>query len=469
MQDRLHHFQPPFGEGARQRLLGNHALGDVTEHDHAAPDPADLVEQGPRAHPDVHPVRPVPVADEQVLFVHRLAAVDGADQRQILGSHGGLPIRIVGAVLFRPLVLRSVGDAQADDLLGRRIHVQELALGIGDHDAVVDALERGIDELVPIAQLRHRQRQLRFRLLLAGDVAEHDDAAAAAVHIRGQGAAVDADVDAVLPLLVADEQLDLVGRIALDGAHQGQPFRGHVGLPIGIEDPVALGPLLGRRVQHADADDLLGAGIEQRELARAVGDHHPVADAAEDGGHELRLGVLLEDRLLRCGLRLPQCGDLLSQPGLRRALLALARMPGAGGGDGQVQLPRVERPQHVAERVARRGPLQQLAAGAAGQVDHRHVEPAAEQLAYRYAGDLAVQAEVHQRQVGPRVAGRCHGLSPARNHAAHRVPQAVQALGQVRGAALIGVDNQNFHGGHRGPATRGRPLLSAATILRAHS
>ena len=303
-------LQPSLGEGTRQRLFGQQALGDVAENDHAAPDPADLVEQRPGAHPDIHAVRPVPVADEHVLLVDRLAAMNGADQRQVLRFHGCFPVGMIGAVSLGPLVLRPIRCAHADDLFRAGIHVEELPLFVGDDDAVADALERRIDELVLIAQLRHRLRQLRVRLLLAGDVAEHDHAAAVPIHVCLQRTPADADMHAVRPFLVAYEQLDLVGCLAPHGPHQRQPFRWHVGRFVGIEDAVSLGPLFGRQVQHTDADDLFGAGIEQGESAVGVGDHNAVADAAENGLHEAGLFLLPGERPFQLGFRLLELGDV---------------------------------------------------------------------------------------------------------------------------------------------------------------
>ena len=209
-----------------------------------------------------------------------------------------------------PLILRPVGGAHADDLLGGGIHVQELTFRVGDHDAVADALERGVHELVLVTQLRHRLRQLRVRLLLPGDVAEHDHAAGVRAPMPVQRPPADADEHPVRPLVVADEQLDLVRGLAPYGAHQGKLLGRYAGLPVGMEHAVRLRPLLGLQIQLAEAEDLLGAGAAQGESSVGVGDHHAVADAGEDGLHELHLLSVPDDRLVQLGLRPLQRGDV---------------------------------------------------------------------------------------------------------------------------------------------------------------
>ena len=431
VQDRIDDLQPPFGECQRQRLIGEHPLGHVAEHDHPAPDPADAVEQRSRAHPDVHARRPVVVADEHVLLIDRLAAMDGPDQRQILADHRCFPIGMKGAVGCRPLVLRPFGAAHADDLLGGGVHVEEFTGGVGDHDAVADAPERGVHEIALIAQLQYRALKLGIRPLLPGDVAEHDRGPVRFAPFSGQRSAADAHVHALRLLLIANEQLGVVGGPALQGRQQRILLRRDNGLHVGLKDSAPFGPVPNVRVQQMVVADPLRAGVgEQRRQVFADG-NHPLAHAVEDRLHE--------------DVELFQAVGVALHTALRLAQRAFPRMPDERGFDGHPQLRLRERPHHVPERVARRRPLHQFLRGRVTFFEHVHhgnVEAAAKSFGYVRAGDLAGESDVDQGQVGTRLRGFRHGPAPAGSRGAHRISQAGQAAFQVRGAGVIAVDNQ---------------------------
>ena len=428
VHDGVDDLQAAFRERLRQRFRRERPRRHVTEYDHPALDAADIVQQRSGAHPDVDPVRALRVANEDVLLVDRLALVDGAQEGKFLGRDRRFPIRVVGAVVLRPLIRRPVRNAHADDLLGGGIHVQEVAVRVGHHDAVADAPERGVDQIVLIAQLGHGLAELLSSRLLLGDVAIHDHAAAGVGFIAAQRPAADADEHPVGLVLVADEQLDVIGRLAVDGALQREVAGFDAGGAVRQESAVRRRPLLGVH-QLADADDPFRARVEHAERAARVGHHHRVADAVEDRLHEVR--ALLE----------------LPQPlfGLQRALGAFACVHGQGDRDGQLKLRLTERRLQTAERTAVRHQLQHVSGGRLGRIGDQHdgyVVLAAEQLRRAPAGRRRLECERDQHQIRLGLLRHRERLLRARHYPAHLVSDVAQTLRQP-GAAVTAVDNQN--------------------------
>ena len=185
VENGIHYLQPPLCKCLRQRLLGEHALGNVAEDHHATPDSTEIVEQRPSTHPDVHAVRLVVVAYEYIHVIHRLTLAEDVEEWQIPHSHGRFPIGIEETVSLDPLLRRSVRYyVHTDDLFGRGIYVEGLPRYIGDDDAVADTVEHGFHQLALLAQFFYRFVQFRSCLFLSGDVAENNHAAAMPSYIR---------------------------------------------------------------------------------------------------------------------------------------------------------------------------------------------------------------------------------------------------------------------------------------------
>src|SRR5439155_17399400 len=123
-----------------------------------------------------------------------------------------------------------VGVGAADALDGV---LEPEALGEGAVDAREATLRiLEVDGVGEVVHERLEEEALEAEALVGafarGDVAEDDDAAAHLAALVAQGPSGDADEDAVGHVLVADEQLDLVGLLAAQGAGERQ-VKGRVG------------------------------------------------------------------------------------------------------------------------------------------------------------------------------------------------------------------------------------------------
>ena len=265
--------------------------------------PAGAGTEPSRAHPDVHAV--VRLAGyEDVLVVDGFAIENGPGHGQVFVLDGRHPIRVEELPRLVCPVTRTPGGVGFDDSFGPGVHVQVLPVGVGDDDAFADAVESGFHQIVLILQLRHRLAQPFLGPLAVGDVLEKHDAAGAA-DVPVQGLPADLDVDPVGFLLVADEHFHGFHGPALHGAHERNLVGGDAGFPVRVEDAVGIRPRVRRHVQHPDADDAFGAGIEQHEFPRGVGHDHAVADAVEYGFHEIGLVLGFPQRLRQLVFRQP--------------------------------------------------------------------------------------------------------------------------------------------------------------------
>ena len=148
-------------EGGRvlhaQDVLGPAVQGDVAEDRDRARLHAVLVLHRPRHAAQVAP--PARRRPDAQLRVVDLGSVQRAHERQVAHRVGRDPVQLEDLVQVRPLPLRPVQDAGADDLLARPVDEAQPPAGVREHHALAHALQ-------------HRAQHVRLLLqLLAGRVA----------------------------------------------------------------------------------------------------------------------------------------------------------------------------------------------------------------------------------------------------------------------------------------------------------
>ncbi len=411
--------------------------------------PVNVCLQRPPADADINAVRLLLVADEQLDLVGCLAP-HGAHQGQPFRWHVGRFIGIKDTVSLGPLFGRQIQHTDADNLFGAGIEEREFPLGVGDHHAVADAAENGLHEAGLFLLPGERPFQLGFRLLEPGDVTGDDHAPFNNTCFSYQGSTAYVDMNAVRILLVAYEQLDVVRGLAVYGKPQRVPMLPNGRLSIGLKNTVFVSPFMDVSLQLTGSDHLLRIRVEDHGHAVPTDGEHGLAHAVEYGLHKL-------DEIF-------QFVNGSVQPDPRFSMPAFPPVPGDGGLNVQVQLHHFERPQHVAERVGRPRPSQQVRIGIVGQVNHGNLEPAADPLPRFRAREFPFQPEVNQGQVGSRGLGTFHGPAAAGNRDAHRISQGFQAFFDVSGAGFIVVDDQYLRVGQPVRVLSGRPTGADVSV-----
>ena len=308
MEDRVHHLQPALGEGSRQRLVRAPLRGHVADRRHAAPPAAVGVEQRPASGPDDRPFRHETVPDQDVPILGE-PAENRPHDRQLSRRQRRVPFRIEATVRDARLVAVPHHDPlqvvhpdpfarfQIDYRGGGRIDVDQVALRVGNEDAVRNRLERGLHQLGLVAQIVQRAPQRSLRFLPGSEVGEHDDAALNAA-VRGPerpGAGIDGH--ALRPPRVANHHFRVVQRLTAHRAHQRHLVGRSGRRAVRQEDAVVLRPLFGRHLDDVPADDVLGGRVEGDEVAVDVGRDDAGAQAVEDRVHQVRLALKTRDRV----------------------------------------------------------------------------------------------------------------------------------------------------------------------------
>ena len=138
-----------------------------------------------------------------------------------------------------------------------------------------------------------------------GDIAENDHTASQYSIIANRPAR-DRDHHRLRIPGISHKQLHLIARLAANRLGQRDFIDRIQSLPVGIEQPIAIGPLFGRRIGRSQTDELLGGRVEHDEFALRVGHDHALADVVEDAPQNLSL-------FAQRGVRLGQLLALLSQ------------------------------------------------------------------------------------------------------------------------------------------------------------
>lgn len=143
------------------------------------------------------------------------------------------------------------------------------------------------------------------------NVAENDYAAPDPAETVEQRPSTHPDIHAGRPVLVANEHIHFIHRLAVaDDAEERQILHSHGCFSIGIEEAVSLDPLLWGTIRYVHANDLFGSGIYVEGLPRYIGDDDAVADTIEHGLHEFALlAQFLHGFVQFCG-RLFLSGDV---------------------------------------------------------------------------------------------------------------------------------------------------------------
>ena len=116
---------------------------------------------------------------------------------------------------------------------------------------------------------------------------------------------------------------------------------------------------------------------------------------------------------------------------------------GKSGPEVQSQLPRVERLQHIAERIGRWSRRNRGSPGAVRQADHGNVELAPDPFGRFEAVHIRSKVEIDQGRIGSRFRRLFNGFGRGRGRRAHVVPQTLQALLQTPGVGTVAPDHQN--------------------------
>ena len=204
--------------------------------------------------------------------------------------------------------------------------------------------------------------------------------------------------------------------------------------PIRQEGAERAGPWILCRVRPDGTEHPAGAGVEYDGFAVLVGGDDAVVNAVEDRFQEVRPASQSVD------------GPVQSALGL--SIRAFPLVQGEGRPDVQVQLPFLERLQHVAEGTGGLGPLPPGLFGVADEIDHRNVQRASDASSDLDAVQIAFGIEVDQSKVGARCRGFFEGLLHGRNSGADRMAQLPQARFEGGGVRVAALDDQYPGVGH---------------------
>jgi hypothetical protein len=180
-----------------------------------------------------------------------------------------------------------------------------------------------------------------------------------------------------------------------------------------LGDQVVEGPA--DRGGRAGREQGLGRRVEEHDAAGRIGAHHGVGDRAQRG---LEPALVLAD-------------PLLDAVAVQRQL------------DCAAQLGRLHRLHQVAQRLGALGPLDGGLVGVRGQVHDGHAVAIAEQCGSGDAVDRPLDADVHQHQVGDRLAGPLQRLVGGRRHRRHLVAELGQRLLDVVGDDALVLDDED--------------------------
>ncbi len=198
----------------------------------------------------------------------------------------------------------------------------------------------------------------------------------------------------------------------------GRIFQGFARLL--VEDPKYFGQRAAGRASSGPTGQSLRDGIHERDARPRVRRDHGVADARERDG----VAALAIAQLTFCGVFMQSHLD-------RRAQLRI-----------------FERLQDVTERLGQARAGQRLVVGVRGQVDHGYLRGLPDSLGGLDAVHLALEANVHQHQIGRGLACELHGAFTVGGDPHHRVTNPRELLLDVAGDDAVILDDQDLGGCH---------------------
>ncbi len=203
-------------------------------------------------------------------------------------------------------------------------------------------------------------------MLEPSDVAEDEDTPRQSPCFAPQWSATDADVsmNAFRHFLIVHHYLEIVRRLAVQGLLQRTFIFRDERLPIGSKNAVLLGPFIDVLLRRKPLAEPPRDRIVKYEFPIFIDGDHAFAHAVEYGFHQP--GEIF------------QFFDNSFQSHLRLFVLGFSLVHRDGGLNVQMQLALLKRLQHVAKRVGRLRPLQQVFLAPIGQVHHGNVEPTAD-------------------------------------------------------------------------------------------